>query len=121
MKTSRNTQWLIATLVFTFGCVALVTHAVLGIVVICFCFPTIILMRRAERKRSLTPRDLWITMTLFAAFVGLIVLANLFIPKTTGEYYLRYLRHPAVVLSMWVIMMGLWLWRYRKEQKAIEV
>jgi len=124
MKTSRVIQFVIAAVLFSAGCVALLAHAFIGFTTVCFCLPPVVLMRRSEAARPIPHRDGvldWVfgvsLIIFFVVVMTLIFLGKMQVPFSAAE---RVIRHPAFVIPLWVlIMLGL-VWRWRKERRLTD-
>jgi hypothetical protein len=115
MKTSRVIQFVVAAVLVSIGCVSLLTHMPIAIFTICFCLPSVVLMRRSEMTRPMPRRDFWIMMTALTSFAALIIFADLFLPKPAGE---DFFRRPVFVILFWVLMMLVLFRRWQRERRA---
>jgi hypothetical protein len=117
MKTSRIIQFVVAAVLFSIGCVALLAHTLFVLSNLCFVLPGLILMPRSELSRPVPRRE------LFGVFVALLILAavilclKLLIPNSVGE---RIVCHPAFVIPLWILMMSSLIWRWRKERRLAD-
>ena len=118
MKTLRVIQFAIAAAVFSIGCVGLLAHAPAGIGVVCFCLPSLILLRRSEAARPVPVREICIGLVILAVLATLIIVANLVIPKPVGE---DYIHRPSAVVPFWILAMSVLFWRWRRERKLAAV
>jgi uncharacterized membrane protein len=114
MKVSRVIQFVLAVVLYSIGCVALLANAYSFVSTICFTLPAVILMRRSEMTRPIPIRELWIVIAILAALVALIILANSFIPKSAGEHLIR---RPAFVIPLWAMMTVALFWRWLRERR----
>ena len=119
---SRVIQFGVAPLLVSIGCGLLLTDWGWVFAPICFFLSPIVSLRRSEMRRAVPPRELWISIVTVAVFVALAVLACLFIPRSTGE---NFIRHPAVIGALWVAIIASWVamiaslfWRWRRERKS---
>lgn len=116
MKTARIIQFAIAALLVSIGCGILLCDAPAGFAVICFGLPSVVLLRRADMSRTRRARDLWIPAAVLALLAIFVVLANRFIPRTSGEHFIH---QPVVIGALWVLMMAGLFWRLSKERRLI--
>lgn len=117
MKSSRIIQFAVAAVLVSIGCGLLLAGAATVFATICFCLPSIVLLRRAEMSRPLPARELWITVGVLALLVTFIVLANHFIPRSSGEHFVR---QPVVVGAFWVVAMVALFWSLRRERRLTD-
>lgn len=117
MKTSRIIQFAVAVVLVSTGCVLLLTDAATGFATICFCLASFALYRRSELSRSVPAREVWISVGVLAALAAFIILANYFIPRSTGEHFVH---QPLVVGLSWVAAMAALFWRWNRERRLTD-
>ena len=116
MKKSRVIQFLVAALLVSVGCVALLARAPNYVITIFFCLPPVVLLRSSELARPVARPDFWITIGVLAVFLALIILANFFAQKSVTE---DFVYHPLFVAPLWITMLCALLWRWRRERREI--
>jgi peptidoglycan/LPS O-acetylase OafA/YrhL len=114
MKKSRVIQFIIAAALVTIGCVSLAAHVPIAIFTICFCLPSLVLMRPSQTTRPVARRDFWIMMAFLTVCAAGIILADLCLPKSAGE---DFFRRPIFVVLLWVLVMLLLFQRWQRERK----
>jgi ribose/xylose/arabinose/galactoside ABC-type transport system permease subunit len=87
----------------------------LSLATLLICASGFIMMTRAERSHPLASRDIvWIVATLLA-FAVLVTAAKHFLSHDAVAPSIRFLRHPAFLLTIWIFI----TWRgYRKWRHA---
>jgi hypothetical protein len=115
MKTFRVIQYFVAVVLVSIGCVALLAHAPIAIFTICFCLPSLILMRRSDMTRPVARRDLSIMIAILAVLAAVITFADLFLPKSAAE---DFFRRPVFVVLMWILMMLVLFRRWQRERSS---
>jgi hypothetical protein len=117
MMTSRAIPFVAAAVLFSIGCGVLLSDAPAGLATICFCLPSIVLLRPSELSRPVPSRQLWITVAVLAALAVSIVLANHFISSSASE---QFIRRPVVAGAFWLAMMATLFWRWRRERRPTD-
>lgn len=114
MKTFRVIQFVVAAVLFSIGCVALLAGAPYAISTVCFGLPAVVLMGRAAVTRPIPRRELLVGIVFLAVLVAAVIILKLFVSDSVGE---RAVRHPAFVVPLWVLMMLGLFWRWRRERR----
>jgi hypothetical protein len=114
MKTSRVIQFVVAAVLFSTGCIALLAGAPYAVSTICFGLPAVVLMGRAAATRPVPRRELLAAIAVLAALVVVVILLKSFVPDSVGE---RVVRHPAFVVPLWVLIMSGLFWRWQRERR----
>jgi hypothetical protein len=125
MKTSKAKTFVIAAVLFSSGCVALLAHTFFAITMVCFCLPPVVLMTGLEASRPVPHRegvlDRIFSISLIVIFVAMLTL--IFLGKLQVQFHAfeRVIRHPAFVASLWMPLMAWLCWRWRKERRISDV
>lgn len=85
-----------------------------------FAAATVFFMPRSELTRPIPGRELWLTFGGLLFFIALIVAAKFFIPKSASEVMDRIICHPAVVVPLWVLMLGGLFRHWRKQRGEVD-
>ena len=117
MSTSRVIQFVAAALLVSIGCAVLLTNLSVGIATVCFCLPSIVLLRRSEMSRVVPRREIWVSIAVLAVIAGLIILTNHFIPSSAGEHLIH---QPVVIGALWLAWMAALFWCWRKEKRLTD-
>ena len=118
MKTSRIIQFVLAAVLFSIGCLALLTHAPIHVSTLCLCLPSVVMLRRSEATRQVPLRELWIMIAVSAALVVAFILAAMFIPDSAAE---RFIRRTVFVVPLWALFISALFWQWRREsQRAVD-
>jgi FlaA1/EpsC-like NDP-sugar epimerase len=116
MKTSRIIQFVVAAVLFSIGCIALLAHGLFVISTICFCLP-VILMGCSTATRPISRRELWAPIAVLVICVAVVIVLKLLVSDSVGE---RVVRHPAFVIPLWVLLMSGLFWRWRRERRLTD-
>jgi|SRR5690348_7198356 len=115
MKNSTEIRFGIAAFLITAGCLLLLLGFSNGGVL--FALATVFFMPRSELTRPIPRRELWLTFGVLILLIALIVAAKFLIPKSAADMMERIIRHPAVVVPLWMLM--LWgLFRHWQRQRG---
>jgi hypothetical protein len=115
MKTFRVIQFVVAAVLSSAGCVALLNHVFYGFSTICFCLPALVLARRSEFSRPLSRREFLGVVVVLLILVAVVILLKLFVSDSVGE---RVVRHPGFLVPLWILMMVALFLRWRKERRS---
>jgi hypothetical protein len=94
-----------------------------GIAGLFFCAANLVFMfPRALRRdvRDVTRRELLMVFCVVIAFVITVAALKIFVPALAAHVAARFLRHPAVVISLWLICiwLGYKIWRRKIQNEA---
>jgi len=115
MKTSRVIQFVVATALVSIGCIALIAHAPIVVFTVCFCLPSVVLLRRSEMTRPVARQEFWIMIAILAILTAVIILADLFLPKSAGG---DFFRRSVFVVPFWALTMLLLFRRWQRERRS---
>ena len=74
-------------------------------------------MPRSELHRPIPRSELWVMSGVLIAFVAVIIACKYFVPVSVGDSIQRVIRHPAIVVPLWLFM--LWgLYRHWQRQRG---
>jgi hypothetical protein len=114
----KSSRFVIAAVLTSAGCLLLLSGSSHGGVL--FGLATVFFMPRSELKRPISRRELWLTFGLLIALIVAIIAAKHFVTGSTSDVMERVIRHPAVVVPLWLLMLWGLLRHWQRQRGGID-
>ncbi len=116
MKNAVTFRFVVAAMVASLGCYALLAHwTVVGMFFGCVPFAT---MSRSEMIKPIPSREFLIFIGVVLAFVIVVIASKWLVPNSVSTDIQSVIRHPAFVIPFWILL--LWsLYRLYRKQKGV--
>ena len=76
---------------------------------------------REQLHRVVRRRELLSLVFFLVAFIGVLIALKFLVPASGDRALERFLRHPAVVVPLWLLNLGLGYWVWRRTHNASSV
>lgn len=120
MSLLRIFCYVIAAGLISIGWLALLFHQPVVITAVCLLSFTLVIMTRSEWMNPLSSRDLWVMFLCVTGLVVFILLAHLGAAGESPPPVRRLVHHPAFVIPLWLLMLGMLYRRWLREKNQAD-
>jgi hypothetical protein len=115
VKSSKVFRFIVAAIMVSTGCLALMFHGGFELTTICFSMFPVLLMVRSDYLRPVPTREVLVLILLLLGFVAMVLAGDFLLPHTASVAVQRIIRHPVFVIPFWLIMFWGLFRRWKKE------
>lgn len=116
MKKTITFRFVVAAILVSLGCYALLAHWTGASLF--FSFLPIVIMSRSEMTKPIPSRELLVFTGVILAFVIVVIACKWFVPSSVADDVQNVMRHAAFVIPFWILL--LWsLYRIYRRQKGV--